>query len=136
MATRTMSRPTKSRQKAEPEEHPSEKIERSEMTVVPRVDIYETEKAYVLLADMPGVGTDGLEVTAERDELTIRGHVQVTEASPDYEEFERTDYHRVFVLTEDLDAAQISATLKDGVLRVEIPKSPRLQPKKIPVRSE
>jgi len=136
MATRTMSHPAKTRRKTEPEIQASEKVERSEVTVVPRVDIYETDQAYVLLADMPGVGNDGLDVTAERDELTIRGHVKVREDSPDYEEFERTDYHRVFVLTEDLDAARIAATLKDGVLRVEIPKSPRLQPKKIPVRSE
>jgi HSP20 family molecular chaperone IbpA len=136
MATRTMSRPTKRREKSAPEVQAPEKVDRSEVTVAPRVDIYETDKAYVLLADMPGVGNDGLDVTAERDELTIRGHVQDSEASPDYEEFVRTDYERVFVLTEDLDAAQIVATLKDGVLRVEIPKSPRLQPRKIPVRSE
>lgn len=131
MATTTMSRPAKSIATSTPV-----KIERTGRTVVPRVDIYETDKAYVLLADMPGVGTDGLEVTAERDELTIRGNVETPTSTPDYQEFERASYERIFVLTEDLDAAKIAATLKDGVLRVEIPKSARLQPKKIPVRAE
>ena len=51
-------------------------------------------------------------------------------------EFELADYHRRFILTEDLDAERITAVLRDGVLRVEIPKSPRVQPKKIPVRTE
>jgi HSP20 family molecular chaperone IbpA len=127
MATTTLSRPVTITR---------EKTERPGATVVPRVDIYETDKAYVLLADMPGVGTDGLEVTAERDELTIRGHVAAPASAPDYQEFELADYERIFVLTQDLDAAKIAATLKDGVLRVEIPKSPRLQPKKIKVRAE
>jgi len=130
--TTTMSRPsTRTRDKND-----AIAVERATRTVVPRVDIYETDTAYVLLADMPGVASGGLEVTADRDELTIRGHVQPTMNTPDYQEFELTDYHRIFVLTEDLDTASITATLKDGVLRVEVPKHPRLQPKKISVRAE
>ena len=56
--------------------------------------------------------------------------------TPDYQEFELASYYRAFTLTDDLDAAGISATLRDGVLRIEIPKSPKAQPKKIPVRTE
>jgi HSP20 family molecular chaperone IbpA len=55
---------------------------------------------------------------------------------PDYQEFDLANYQRVFTLTEDLDPDGIAAVLRDGVLRVEIPKSPRLQPRKIPVRTE
>jgi len=113
-----------------------EMFERATRTVSPRVDIYEIDKAYVLLADMPGVTPDGLDVEAERDTLTIRGHVERPSTPPDDQEFELADYQRVFTLTEDLDAANVTATLRDGVLRVEIPKSPLTQPKKIPVRTE
>lgn len=134
--TTTMSQPsTRTRDKGKIDKQPIE-VEQTRRTMVPRVDIYETDRAYVLLADMPGVAAGGLEVTAERDELTIRGRVEAATSTPDYQEFDLTDYHRIFVLTEDLDNANITATLKDGVLRVEIPKHPRLQPKKIPVRAE
>jgi HSP20 family molecular chaperone IbpA len=110
--------------------------ERTSRTIAPRVDIYEVEKAYVLLADMPGVAPDGLDVEAERDTLIIRGRVERPSTPPDYQEFELADYQRVFTLTEDLDTESITAALRDGVLRVEIPKSPLTQPRKIPVRTE
>lgn len=102
----------------------------------PRVDIYETETSYVLLADMPGVATEGLEVVTERGTLAIRGRVTPTGADPDYQEFDLLDYERSFILSDDLDTEGITARLRDGVLRVEIPKSPGLRPKKIPVHAE
>ena len=105
-------------------------------TLAPLVDVYETDDMYVLLADMPGVTPEGLDVLAERDSLTIRGRVDRAAAEPDYREFELADYYRVFSLSEDLEADKVAATLRDGVLRVEIPKSPRVTPKKIQVRTE
>lgn len=110
--------------------------ERGARTISPRVDIYETEKAYVLMADLPSVASSGLQVEAERDTLVIRGRVERPATPPDYQEFELADYQRTFTLTEGLDPERITATLRDGVLRVEIPKSPQMQPKKIPVRTE
>jgi HSP20 family molecular chaperone IbpA len=109
---------------------------RAPRTIVPRVDLYETDTRFVLLADMPGVTSDGLEVTAERESLTIRGRVDAPERTPDYQEFELGEYYRTFTLTDDLDTDGVTGTLRDGVLTVEIPKSPRVQPKKIPVRTE
>jgi len=119
-----------------PEATRHETAERAARTVAPRVDIFEIEKAYVVLADMPGVPPAGLDVEAERDTLIIRGRVERPNTPPDYQEFELANYQRVFTLTEDLDTENIAATLRDGVLRVEIPKSPLTQPKKIPVRTE
>ena len=87
-----------------------ETAERALGTVAPRVDIYETDKSFVLLADMPGVAPDGLEVVAERDELIIRGRVEPPATAPDYQEFELANYYRAFTLTEDLDTAGITAT--------------------------
>ena len=113
-----------------------ETTERAPRTASPRVDIYETDKAYVLLADLPGVASDGLDVEAEHGTLVIRGRVERPSTPPDYQEYELTDYQRAFTLTADLDPGATTATLRDGVLRVEIPKSPQMQPKKIPVRTE
>ena len=132
MATMTTSSPTTAT--ASPVRR--ETADRALATVAPRVDIFETEKSFVLLADMPGVAPDGLEVIAERGDLIVRGRVEPPATTPDYQEFELANYYRAFTLTEDLDTEGITAVLRDGVLRVEIPKSPRLQPKKIPVRTE
>ncbi len=128
MATETMTAPR-------PFER--ETAERAVRTVAPRADIFETDTAFVILADMPGVGPDGVEVVADSHTLSVRGTVSRSPANAEVEhrEFELADYHRAFTLTEDLDTDRISGTLRDGVLRVEIPKSERMQPKKIPVRA-
>jgi len=102
----------------------------------PRCDIVETDKAYFLFADMPGVLTEDLEVVAERGDLIIRGRVEPRGGQETYKEFDLTDYFRAFRLTEDLETEGILASLRDGVLRVEIPKSARVQPRKITVRAE
>ena len=109
---------------------------RAARTSTPRVDIYETDRTFVLIADVPGVAPDGLEIVAESGSLNIHGRVLPSQATPLYSEFELGDYHRQFMLTEDLDTDNIAATLRDGVLRLEIPKSPQVQPRKIPVRTE
>ena len=109
---------------------------RATRTMAPRVDIYETDTNFVVLADMPGVTPDGLEVIAERNSLILRGRVEEPSTSPEYQEFELVEYQRAFMLTEDLDTDGVTAILRDGVLTVDIPKSPQVQPKKIPVRTE
>ena len=102
--------------------------------VPPRIDVYETDASFVVVADMPGVRPGGLDVVAERDVLTIRGRVARPERAPEHQEYELADYFQTLALTEDLDANGVSANLKDGVLRVTVPKSPTIQPKKIHVR--
>ena len=114
--------------------------ERTVRTVSPRADIFETDTAFVILADMPGVDPDGVELVADKDTLVVRGRVNrasknVQDRQVEHREFEFADYQRTFTLTEDLDSDGITGTLRDGVLRVEVPKSPRVQPKKIPVRA-
>jgi len=110
--------------------------DRETVTLAPPIDIYETETAFVLLADMPGVAPEGLELVVERNTLRIRGRAQDTTGEVEYQEFELGEYRSAFAITDDLDTDRIAAVLRDGVLRVEIPKSERLQPKKIPVASE
>ncbi len=105
--------------------------------VVPPVDISETEKSFVVLADMPGVQSDGLDIHVEHDRLTIRGRVSREQrGAPQHQEFVLHDYYRAFTVAEDIDSDKISATLRDGVLRLELPKAPRAQVRKIAVTTQ
>jgi HSP20 family protein len=110
--------------------------DRETVTLAPPIDIYETDTTFVLFADMPGVAPEGLELIVERNTLRIRGRAQETTGEPEYQEFELGEYRSAFAITDDLDTERITAAVRDGVLRVEIPKSERLRPKKIPVASE
>jgi HSP20 family protein len=110
--------------------------DRETVTLAPPIDIYETETAFFLVADMPGVAPGGLEVMVERNTLRIRGRAEEMTGEPEYQEFELGEYRSTFAITDDLDTERISAALRDGVLRVEIPKSERLRPKKIPVAAQ
>lgn len=104
----------------------------------PRVDIYETGDRLVLLADMPGVDTDDLDIRVESDELTIHGRVDETPVEghqPAWREYGQGDYHRTFLLPEEVDTEKIDATLKQGVLRLELPKAESAKPRKIEVKS-
>ena len=105
-------------------------------TVIPVTDVFETETGFTILADMPGVASDRLEVTADGDTLTMRGRVTRPSSPPQHREFELVDYAQTFVLTEDLDAKRIHAALKDGVLRIVVPKSATVQPRRIKIHSE
>jgi HSP20 family protein len=108
----------------------------SARAIAPLFDVFETDTAVVVLADIPGVPAGGLEVVAERDVLALRGRVRRPSRPPERVEFELEDYFQSLTLTEDLNAAGVTARLKDGVLRVEIPKSPTIQPKRIRVETE
>jgi len=110
--------------------------DRETVTLAPPIDIYETDTAFVLLADMPGVAPEGLELIVERNTLRIRGRAEEMTGEAEYQEFELGEYRGAFAITDDLDTDRISAALRDGVLRVEIPKSERLRPKKIPIAGE
>ena len=105
---------------------------------VPRTDIYESKEQLVLLADMPGVQQESVDITLERNVLTIVGRV----TSPDVEGYNLTyaeygvgDFRRVFTLSNEVDRDGIQASMKDGVLKLVLPKSQRAIPKKISIQS-
>lgn len=103
--------------------------------VAPAVDIYETPEELVLLADLPGVGKDQLEVRVEEDVLTIRGLPQRSvPGEPLWEEFELPNFFRQFELSEVIDQEKISADFKNGVLTLHLPKSQRARPRQIEVK--
>ena len=111
---------------------------RTQRVYAPRTDIYETDEALILVADMPGVLPEGLDITLEGRELTVRGRAgEYTPAgySPVYLEYEPGHYERTFVLSEEIDAERIEAQLKDGVLHLTLPKVPTAQARRIQVRT-
>ena len=104
--------------------------------VVPPVDVFETEQAITLLADLPGVSKDGLHVRVDGDQLLLEATASTQ--GPEnmalvYGEAQVPAYRRQFSLTRELDATRIEAQLRDGVLRLTIPKSEEAKPRRIQV---
>ena len=103
---------------------------------VPLVDIYEEEDKLVVLADLPGVKKDGLSVQVEQGILTIEGKVERdTPGTVLSREFTLVPFFRQFRITEAIDSDRIRASLKNGVLRLELPKAEAAKPRKIPVET-
>ena len=111
---------------------------RSRRAYVPRVDIYETGNDIVLLADMPGVNENSIDINLEKNVLSINGSVEPDE--PDnyglaYGEYEMGDYQRSFTLSNEIDQDKIEATVKNGVLCLRLPKAGPAQTKKIAIKA-
>jgi HSP20 family protein len=112
---------------------------RGTRTFAPPADIYETENSVCLLADMPGVEQGDVDIMLEKNLLTIRG--KVTETVPDnhellYAEYSVGDYERTFALSDEVSRDNIVATLKNGVLRLTLPKAEEAKARKIAVLAE
>jgi HSP20 family protein len=121
---------------------PQEKQERREgrrdIAMTPPVDVVEDASAITLLADLPGVSKDKLNVQFETDSLTIEGEVslEIPEGmESSHAEVRMPRYRRVFSLSKELDTENTSAEFKNGVLKLRIPKAAHVQPRKIEVRA-
>ena len=105
--------------------------------LLPPVDIYEDETGFTLTADLPGVSKERLGVKVNGDNLLIEGDVSVP-APQDmellYAEILASSYRRSFTLSRELDTSKIEANLKDGVLRLRIPKAEEARPRKIEIK--
>lgn len=111
---------------------------RNVKTFVPRVDIYETRGELFLVADMPGVDEKTVDVELEKNILTISGRVEngkVPDYSLVFSEYEVGDYEREFTLSDEIDRDKIKATVKQGVLRLELPKAEKVKPKRITINA-
>jgi len=103
---------------------------------LPAVDVFEDAGGITLLADMPGVPKEQLELKVEGDALLIEGAVQPDTPEglePIYAEVRVPRYRRSFTLSRELDTSRIEANLKDGVLTLRIPKQAHAQPRRIAV---
>ena len=104
----------------------------------PDVDIFETEKEITLLADMPGVKPEDLDIDLRENTLTLKG-----ESAPDsgvdegtlLKEYETGKYYRQFTLSEAIDQEKIDAQLSEGVLRLTLPKVEKATPRRIEVKA-
>lgn len=106
--------------------------------LVPAVDICETSQEIVLTADMAGIDEKSVEITLENDVLTVEGKMQpfgLSGYNLGFQEFNEGDYRRVFTLATAVDREHITAEVKNGVLRLALPKSEPAQAKKIVVKA-
>ena len=112
---------------------------RTRSVFVPRADIYETMENVVVTVDMPGLTEDAIDITLEKNILTINGIS--SQNVPDgyslaFAEYEPGDYERSFQLTDQINREGIQAMYKDGVLKLTLPKAEAAKPRKISVKSE
>ncbi len=112
---------------------------RSRRLYTPDVDIIEKNDEIVLIADMPGVEEKSVDITLEKNVLTIHGCVEpevpenlkLTES-----EYGVGDYERAFTISDEIDREKIQATVKNGVLRLILPKAEAARARKIEVKAE
>ncbi|CUI01786.1 Hsp20/alpha crystallin family protein [Leisingera aquaemixtae] len=104
----------------------------------PAVDIFEKDDTTVILADMPGVASDDVDITLERQVLTLIGRVK-NHAPEGYRrlsaEYREGGYTRTFTLSDAVDQDKIKADFKHGTLRLELPRAAEAKPKKITVKA-
>ena len=94
-------------------------------TWTPLADAYETPEAFVVLLELPGIDEDDIEVQVDGDTLTVKGQRRGLSLRPDrFHRMERSHgpFARTLQLSEEVDPARVSAQLRDGVLRLELPK--------------
>jgi len=123
-------------QKRECSETDSVERTRSRKSFVPAVDIYETTDSIIMTADMPGVSKKSVDITLEKNILTIQGIVD--DSSPKgydlkYMEYEIGDFQRSFTISDEIDREKIRANVDNGVLTLTLPKSEKVKTKRIPI---
>ena len=103
----------------------------------PRVDITENENELTLVADLPGVEPGGVDVQYENEELTLYGKVIPRHERIEslYSEYRLGDFQRTFRVSAEIDAENITAALNNGVLRIRLPKSEAVKPRKIEIKA-
>jgi HSP20 family molecular chaperone IbpA len=115
--------------------------ERSAQAVLrPAGDIFEHNEGITLLLDMPGVSKERLSIESDRNTLTVEGEVKIDmpkDTESLHADIRCTRYRRTFSLSgEQLDTDAVQASLKDGVLRIDIPKRAEMRPRRIEVQTD
>lgn len=111
---------------------------RDRKVFIPPVDIVESKDAIILTADMPGVDEKNVSVTLEKGVLSVLGEIEpasVKDRKLAYAEYEIGDYERAFTLSDEIDQDRIEATVKNGILRLVLPKTEAARARRIPVKT-
>ena len=112
--------------------------ERSAMSLLPPVDVMEDENGITVIADLPGASRESLSLRIDGDTLSLEAPIglELPEGmEPVYAEVRAAHYRRSFTLSGELDRDRIQASLKDGVLRLVLPKREEARPRRIEVRT-
>lgn len=106
-----------------------------EDTISPRIDIEESDTAYVLYADLPGLAKDEIKITVEDGQLSISGERKPESENKNFRRTERMygAFERSFRLPEWVDYGAIAAHYDNGVLKVTMPKSEKAAAQKITI---
>ncbi len=109
----------------------------NQTTYVPRFDIWEGDDELLMFGDLPGVSPEQLEIRFEKNQLTIHGKVAPRHDDVEflYGEYGIGGFERTFAIGESIDAEKISAEMKNGVLTLHLPKSERVKPRRIDVKT-
>ncbi|MBB83318.1 MAG: heat-shock protein Hsp20 [Deltaproteobacteria bacterium] len=101
----------------------------------PDVDILEDPEAFMILADLPGASEESVDIHLEKGILTLDARVADPggDSRPRYAEYREGGYHREFRVSDEIDAASVSARMRDGVLELRLPKSAESRPRRIEV---
>lgn len=104
--------------------------------IAPPVDIFETEEGLMVLADLPGVAINDVDIRVEDDQLIIKGQSPSLPGSAHslHREFRLVNFHRQFELGNEVDQEKISAEARDGVLTIRLPRAETVKPKRIEVK--
>jgi HSP20 family molecular chaperone IbpA len=109
----------------------------TQRSLTPPVDIYETEKEVVVVADMPGVPKDDIFMNVVNNQFTISGYSQADfEGKKLVRELPNCNYQRTFRLSNVIDVENIQAKISDGVLTINLPKKQSAQPYQVPIETE
>lgn len=110
---------------------------RGRAVVAPPVDIFENADGFLIVADLPGVEADKVDIRLENGELSIHGAWSLPdpEGAPIASEYRAADYKRSFFVPDTIDVDHIEADIRDGVLSVRLPRSEAVKPRSIQVRA-
>jgi HSP20 family protein len=109
-----------------------------EAFLLPPVDVLEDEGGITLYADLPGVARENLDLHVDGENLFIDGKIALEmpkEMEATHVEVPRSRYRRVFALSREFDTAKLTADLKQGVLKVRIPKAEHAKPRRVEINS-
>lgn len=104
--------------------------------VAPMVDIYENEEEILLQADMPGVTKEQVTINVDNGKLEISGMRKLqTKGTATWQEFGDVEYRRIFSVPQSIDVGKVNAELKEGVLKLHLPKTEAAKPRTIQINA-
>jgi len=120
------------------ENESTERVSRKPV-VTPAVDIFENNDEILVVADVPGTASEGLNIRFDKDQLFIEASSEgwrSDDMTPLFREFTSFDYRRIFELAPGIDVEKITAELTNGVLSIHLPKSAAIKPRRITISTD